>query len=623
MDIKFFSGGKILNLSKQKISVQENNSKVNDKVFSKYMFPFEIYMDEEFKTSFGDYESYESYDLSGKIEGTLLFENKLHDAILYIESIEGNFLTGQIDFGFEDLPNWDKKLSELPLLKFTVPDIHIHAKEICAKKWPQTNYNFPRIYTTKYSPDNKVWDAFNGYLNDLKPDGSEMFRNYVDGAGNIFNQNIIHPCPHPIYLLKAGFLDAGLILKGEVLTDPMLQNKFIYSGTEYFVSKKQIRLGFNFSTSDSDSMHILHYTYTTGGVNGTVNNGYATFLKYNKTIVLPKKGTYKISGSLRLIKFMFQPATYKLFCNGNLIWSKEYKGSDFPGVGSIGINLDFYVADDNSNLTLFIDISKIDGTQVLADLLVTSSALEDVNNEELGDDSGFVTNPNEIDLSRAVPDMTWGEYINVWRNWLNYDYTIKDNEVWMNRLDKDPENIKDCRHFEVKTPKRVLLTKRSFQIKPAEIDGDAKLNFMYYDRDGALLNKEGKMETTVIDFNGYELPIEKAKTYAHLTASIKKDSTDCVALVDYSGLDSGGQNNATYDKRIMFPELFYSNWEKWLRRRVFGTQFIWKFLIKADDLDVEIKDDIYLYNKEHIITSWTKDLQENTYEIEITTESTT
>ncbi len=207
---------------------------------------------------------------------------------------------------------------------------------------------------------------------------------------------------------------------------------------------------------------------------------------------------------------------------------------------------------------------------------------------------------------------------------MNYDYTIKDNVVWMNKLGEiEITNPKKCSHFEVKTPKRNLLTKRSFLLKSTDLDGDEKQNFMYYDKEGAFLNKEGKEDTTVIEFNGYGVPTGKPKTYSHNTAWIKKDSTDCIALVNYEGLDSNGQNNATSDKRIMFPDLFYSNWLKWLRRRIFGVQYVWKFYIKANELDIGIKDEILCYNKQHIITSWTKDLEEGAYSIEITTETTT
>ena len=106
MDIKFYTGEKILNLSGQKITVQDSNSRMSDKMFSKYFFPFEIYMNEEFINNFGDFESYDSLDLENTFEGTLLFENKIHEAKLVLSSVEGKLLTGQIDFGFEDLPNW-------------------------------------------------------------------------------------------------------------------------------------------------------------------------------------------------------------------------------------------------------------------------------------------------------------------------------------------------------------------------------------------------------------------------------------------------------------------------------------------------------------------------------------
>lgn len=93
-----------------------------------------------------------------------------------------------------------------------------------------------------------------------------------------------------------------------------------------------------------------------------------------------------------------------------------------------------------------------------------------------------------------------------------------------------------------------------------------------------------------------------------------------LALVFYNGI-TDGQNNAISKPQATFPDLFYSNWEKWLRQRVNGTEFNWKFQIKADDLNVKIKDYISCYKNIHIITSWTKDYSEDTYTIDITTET--
>lgn len=51
---------------------------------------------------------------------------------------------------------------------------------------------------------------------------------------NVDNVNIIHPCPHILYLLKAGFKDVGFDLEGDILTDELLSHRWIFSGTEYF-----------------------------------------------------------------------------------------------------------------------------------------------------------------------------------------------------------------------------------------------------------------------------------------------------------------------------------------------------------------------------------------------------
>lgn len=287
MEIKFFTEEKELNLSGQKITVQDSNSRMSDKMFSKYFFPFEIYMNDEFVNAFGDYESDDSSDLQNEFEGVLLFENKIHQAKLKLGKTKGKLISGQIDFGFEDLPNFNKKLSELPLHKFSVPDIHTYAKEICAKNYPETDFNFPRMYTKKYSPDEELWDAFNGYYNDLKSDGSEMNRNYIDGEGNIFNQNIIHPTPHFLYVLKTGFADAGLTLQGDILNDPIFSQRWIFSGTEYFSRLTQRRLGLNISLMDYDERYknpLRTYPY---GI-------------YRKEIQISRIGKYKVIAHIKL-----------------------------------------------------------------------------------------------------------------------------------------------------------------------------------------------------------------------------------------------------------------------------------------------------------------------------------
>lgn len=616
MEIKFFSGKKILDLSKQKVSIQESNSKVSDKMSTKYMFPFEIYMDEEFKAAFGDFESYEASGLENNVEGLQLFENSISEAKLNIAEGEGKYLTGQIDFGFDELPNWDKKLSELNWEKFSVPDIHIYAKEICSKIYPQTNFNFPRMHTTKYSPDEKIWDAYNGYYNDLNDAGTEMRRNTVDSSGNIFNQNIIHPCIHFIYLLKKCFQDAGIALKGDILTDEMFKDAWVFSGTEYFNKISQFMTAFTLGMNDYyDSKNLVHYYET---INGQSFARYYTRYFYREEVPFNFSDKVFINGKFKMKVWNSTNLKCKIQLNGNDIWSHDKWYDQFSEVTlpfSLEVNVNF------ATLKFVIEggIANFNENYNVLEYDLKSASIVPTGNAP--SDDAVVENPNEIDLKKAVPDMKVGDLINITRLWFNYGFTVFEKSVYMDRIGaREPSNIKKFEHTEVEQPKRKFLQNRSFLLKHSEIDGDNQLNSMFFDKSGATINKTALADTSEIEINGYPMPVQRAKTNAPLTAAVKRDDSSCLALVFYNGLVNG-QNNAVSKPQATFPDLFYSNWEKWLRQRVNGCEFNWKFQISADDLDVKIHDYISCYKNIHIITNWTKDLSENTYTIDITTET--
>lgn len=606
MEIKFFTEEKVLDLSSLKISVNESNSMVSDKMFTKYFFPFEIYIDEEFKTAFGDYDSYDSYNLNKTIEGTLLFVGKIYNAKMEILSIEGNLLTGQIDFGFEDLPNFNKKLSELPLEKFKVADIHTFAAEISKKKYPATNYNFPRMYYGKYTPEDKLWDAYNGYINDLNEAGTAMRNNYVDqNDGEIYNVNIIHPCPHFLYVLKTGFADAGLTLKGEILNDEMLQQIWLFSGTEYFSRLTQRRVGLLISVMDYDGMvQDPSQDYPIGF--------------YMKEFTIPKPGNYKLRAYVRLGTYHsgLHESSIMFYRNGNLFFKREESG-----------NIDFIYTTD---ITTTIENEKIivagvrsygvGDTEIFAQIDVFSK--DNFVNEDPGEDNGVITNLNEIDLTKAVPDITFGEFVNRVRNTLNYDVLKKNNEIWMNKIKEvNPDNIVDFQKFEIKKPKRVILNKRSFLLKSPEWENEEKPDSVFYDESGTHINKNATELTTIIETNTYVLPVSVAKPQGHLTAVIKNYESSLLQLVKYDGR-IGLQNNAKSAPELTFPTLFYTNWEAWLRSRLRSVEFNWTFNCDATELEeFNIKNIIGCYKNRHIMKNWVIDYYQNSAKVNITTET--
>lgn len=603
MNTYFQSENGILDLSEVKFSIQENNSKVSDSLFTKFTLPFSKNMNEEFIKMFGDYLSFSSSGLINKISGQFFHENKSHEAVLYLQNIQGYNCGMQIDYGLEDVPNFNKKLSELPLEDFKVPDIHTYAKTIAEKKYPATNFNFPRIYTTKYPTTDEVWKNFDGYINDLKKDGTEMRRNYIDEEGQIFNTNIIHPCPHILYLLKTGFADAGYQLEGDILTDPVLQKKWVYSGTEYFIRLVQKRLGLSVLMSDYDSL-----AFST-----------AVFLK---TINIPKKGKYKVIGYIRTSDKIKGTNVAAISFGDSVIYrlnkSGMYETKEF-------FNIEINVTQENQPI-IFKLYDNLDQTYaepiIKVDIIPEDLTIEP---EYTSEDLGVITNPNEINLKRAVPDMTFGTFVKTIKNWFNYDVDVQGKTVYMNRIaDENTDEVQDLRFLKIPEHlvKRKLLNKKSYLLKFLDLDDNNKKDSMYYDIDGPRLNGEKKQDTNVIEINGYLMPLRLPKPQGYNTATVLKDSNSVVALVEYDGLKDG-QNNATYSPGCDFPELFDSNWLKWLQQRINGQEYTWRKRCSIEDVSkINIKQLAYCYENIHVIKTINKDKISNTeYEIEITTET--
>ena len=597
-----------LDLSKQKFSIQENNAKVSDSQFTKIIFPFSLPVSEEILNSIGDIINHAATDVETVIDCKLEHEGRVHDAKLEILGNEGLYAEAQIDYGFDELPNWTKKLSELPLENFSVPDIHTYAPTLLNKKYPEVNFNFPRIYNKKYDPTSEVWDAFDGFLNDMKQDMTEMRRNYIDGVGNIFNVNIIHPMPYILHVLKTGFRDAGFELKGHILTDADLLYRTIYSGTDYFTSKQQRRYDFNIKASQPDELLL--------------ENGPDDYAIYERHITIEKTGTYKIAGLIKFWKAKKMFSNYQISLNGQKLWQKRTNSDRSDYMIDIPIDIDFNVNQENSVLTFFCKKQyHPDWDFQLADLLVTSAVLEDISNAELGEDSGFVTNRNEVNLKNAVPDMTFGDFVNKICNWFNYAMIPIEKTIYMNRLALEKYfEPKDFRKYEAKRPKRVPKKNVSYLLKFPELD--RKVDSVFYDAQGFKLNGEEIADTKVIDIDGYALPVYMPKPNSHSTAVVQTDSTTMLQLVYYDGLTEG-TNNAKNPAGCHFPELFYKNWENWLKRRLECYEYTWKFTIPIEEMaNYSINDYIYCYDNIHLIKTLNKDkVSETTYEVEIITET--
>jgi len=235
--------------------------------------------------------------------------NKIEDAIFEIEQMQQK-LSCTLRFGFEQLPSWDKKLSEISLDKFTLPigtTIYQHANTIVSQTWPAVNYNFPQIHIDKISTDDAIWAEFKKILNN-RISGAFLI-NEVDDVNEImYNRNIMQPLPYWLHILERGFADAGYILDGQILNDPLLKIATLYADVQYYSSVEYTQQYIYKTEADAveTGTVICPGTFTTVPVFSwqgpqTYVNPVKPFKRYSFNQVLTDKGRYKISGKVTVI----------------------------------------------------------------------------------------------------------------------------------------------------------------------------------------------------------------------------------------------------------------------------------------------------------------------------------
>ena len=157
-----------LDLTNFGLSFVEENQWYSDQYFTKYSFPFPFKLTEELLKIFGYFLDDNNKFMQTKFNVVYYLGNKREIAVFEIESQVGLELEASVRYGFEEFPNWNKKLSELPLEVIpsaSITNIFTHAKTIIPQKWPAVNYNYPQLFTEKYDTTVETWQSFQKTIN--------------------------------------------------------------------------------------------------------------------------------------------------------------------------------------------------------------------------------------------------------------------------------------------------------------------------------------------------------------------------------------------------------------------------------------------------------------------------
>ena len=503
-------------------------------------------------------------------------------------------------------------MSQLPFEIIEVDDIYTHANEIVKKNYPDTNYNFPKLYTDKYDLESEGYKYFDSFINNrVAPAGStvKIFpKNEIqeNSTGwDVINRNIIHPMPYWLYVLKVGFQDAGFELTGDILTDTYLKQRCIFGNQEYHTTV--------------DQKYQKTYVFDEEFIDNKVVNG-EIFGSWKKTFTISAPGKYRFIGS----------------CFTN------FSGSSTLTIKKNGSVLQVFNSQSNAQLLSFdkeitIDIAESESNPVYSfeffgKTQEDRSNSEDVNigvaeininpmrqNTVAGDPIPFIFNFNRVDIAKAVPDWGFGELVNLVKNWRNYDLTFESGKAIMNRIvvDKKAEP-EDFTQYEIDDPIRSKNDKRYFYIKFPDSENTTSENVLFSNGTYQLNPGSVPSDATTIDINGLCLPLTTFR--ANTTAKALDESA--LMLVYYDGLDMNGNNHAKNPAGLNGAHFAEDN-KDWYLNRLTNFTFKWTFTINKNKMRrFNIRSEIYAFQKKHWIKSWVvNSISDLNYSVEIETET--
>lgn len=593
-----------IDLTSYNISIQEENSWFSDTFFTKYSYPFDLIITDELNKYLGDVLSFDSRSGLYYLPCQYVFYNKIESAFLIFEQIVRETASVSLKYGMDEFPNFDKNLSELDLEVKDVPNIYNHAENTINKTYPLVNYNFPQIHTEKYDSSSSEYNGFQMILNNRKS-GTFLYNTVEieNGEDIMYNRNIIQPLPYLMYVLKKCFEISGIELKGDIVSDHLLQEILIYTEKEPDTKK------------ELDAIAISLYANELNLVGWTP----FAFYQIERKVTINAPGKYNIIGSFNV----FSPAKVSsliilkdnqaIYSKGFAIWGSEETFVDFDFIlpyGTCEIKVIARTGIFPSDIPVIFDL------QILPIYFINSSGEKETN----------LLNENKVDLKKFVPNITIGTFITNVLNMFNYDVdSITAKEIVINRVQKSiQENeIIDISRYENVNVVRKINSDISYLLKYEE-EGDIDLGGFYIDKkETKFVTKEfNKVVQNTIDIAVY--PLQNELIGDVFTAKSAQSSDDKICFVIYTGLINN--NNYTLEPTALaIPNLVEQYHYKWLRNRVDATQYNLSFIAPIEEvIYLTTKKRAFCYNNIHLIKNITKNqLKNELFEIEIESETLT
>lgn len=581
-----------LDLTPYGVSTVEENYWFSDQFFTKYSFPGTFKLEGELLKTFGNLLDDNAKFIETLFNVQYALGNQLESAIFEIESQIGKDVKFTFRYGFDELPNFDKKLAELPLEETAITDVYAHAKTIISQTWPAVNYNYPQLHTDKFDTTDATWLAFLKIINNYN--GTDFLENTFENSLPI-NRNIIQPFPYFLHILKQGFLDAGFVLKGDILTNELVKKIIVYANTDYF--------DIDITTTD---LNVLRSDYDSEDV---VNNHYEYAHQFN---LAPDK-KYKITGTVLLYPWtVARSSTFSIKYNNQTI---RFAYNEWTKIKTLNIEAEFetkssegpnYVLDFAANCSSF---TMIPG-QVLYNLKI----------EQLPDENGErVLLKEEVNLKNSVPDVTFGKLVTSFRNFFNLDINPIGKDIFVNFIEDNVNynDALDLSMFEVLKPKKSYQKEVSFLLKFADVS-ELSYSPVFVNKEGVFYD-EKKVDDTTTEITNDVIPLPH-KSIDNKFTTCALDNSSEIFITLYSGLINSLNLSEPNDDLLLINifEFYYKNW---INFRIQSKEYSWTFKMYLEEV-LKIKQKVFAYGRYMVVKTIDKtQISEDLFEVEIEAET--
>lgn len=625
--LKFIYNNFEIDLTQLNVTFNEVNPWFEDELSAEYSFPFNMPVDDWGKIS--DFTNFNAVDVPTKFLGKLYRDGEVIDATLTIHEQRGKIVSGVIYAGLDIIKVLDKPLTDLPLQSLPVSDLKAHAKQVITKTYPEVNYNFRMIHTDKYDPTDEDFNGFEKVIN--KYVDGEFVENVIDEETNVdVIKNIMQPLPYLLHVLKKGFESGGMLLEGDVLTDPDLLQALIYRDGDYFSLAKK--------TTIDVFAKITEWVEL-----GEIFNGYQ-HVRYYKEVTIDKRGDYIITGDIYYFWYRFiffgdigapdenvledlsHRETEIYILRGGMqipVYYITLPGVDSTGfpphgaivsrLGTVSININVQLEPNDKIIFKKLEARRDYDPILKPDYPETFNLSVGVIRYRNPDGTPIITvlDLQEITLARVVPDMGFPDFVNAVRKLKNFGLIIQGNRVIMNYVEsqmKRPEAV-DLSAYDIEDPSRLFQEVKSYEL--AFADGKSKEDYKYdsllVTKGDVIINDYATSDTTtLISIDALCYPVLTRDTIR--TAYAFDDETSKLRLVFHRQTDEDDLPVCYDNLNMTIPKLYAANYAKWLNFRLNSIAYEWEFIIPVEKFrDIQIQSLIYAFNNYHILKELEKE----------------